>query len=938
MKRTLISIAIAILISCTIHAASVNPQQAAQQARDFMSKNFSKSSHARRAAQTIPLSSVETGQSMVYAFNVEGGGYVIVAGDDSAPAILGYSETSAIDATDIPDGLKELFAQYQQEIQQMAALGHRAATYDNLGAKIDPLMASKWGQRAPYYYMCPKYVNKDDYTVYSLTGCVATAMTQIMYHHKHPAEITSLPGSYYNKSRRRMVPAINVSKTLEWDQILPTYGKRNDPQGTQEQQNAVAKLQRLAGQSICMKYTPTLSTANESAVMASLVNFFNYDASTIRSIQRVNYSYNDWIKTIYQELANNRPVYYSGASNGGGHAYVVDGYSHEDFFYINWGWYGNADGAFRLALCDPSSKYEGGGTGDAGYFGRQAALIGIQPAKTPQHMTPTLWIYNMLSGKYSYQRASANEDFDITDAIYQYVDNASRFTDEFDYGAIVKNAAGETVQSLLPLDEGFKGLFLKPGRNINYTSGTIKISSSLGDGTYTLQFLHRVTNTQDWKPFMPVFNIMFKIKGNTLSFDCCPDWLTAKMEVKEQETSNDQNPKYTVTVTLENKSTDKVFQRTLKLLREDEYMGMENYGFAALLGPGESKTYTLNYAPKRNVPVKLYLYSYEDCATLGDGIALAPGDAMEGVEFDGTCNLDNNLKLKTDKSYLLKADNSYEVVYTLKNKGTKEFKGYVELIDSVGTDDSDYDFEENRAEGNNITLKPNESKELKMVIYDEGDETVLHKISLVRYDNNDQIVNIYESKSFYIEPNYNLSVSGLNVTPIKAIDNELADYAIESNSIAVSCKINNPEETGFTGSVLLRRYVIDYSVDPETDEDGNDVLKPDKTYTKEVTIPAKGNIDFTQQIDLQNLVKDKKFSVVVELEFCYTRQSTTQVIPIHYSDPYMLNEGTSTGIETIDVSKIKGDSSTYYDLQGRRVSGRPTHGIYIKGNNKILIK
>ena len=200
MKRTLISIAIAILISCTIHAASVNPQQAAQQARDFMSKNFSKSSHARRAAQTIPLNNVETGQSMVYAFNVEGGGYVIVAGDDLAPAILGYSETSAIDATDIPDGLKELFAQYQQEIQQMAALGHRAATYDNLGAKIEPLMASKWGQRAPYYYMCPKYVNKDDYTVYSLTGCVATAMTQIMYHHKHPAEITSFQAAITTKA------------------------------------------------------------------------------------------------------------------------------------------------------------------------------------------------------------------------------------------------------------------------------------------------------------------------------------------------------------------------------------------------------------------------------------------------------------------------------------------------------------------------------------------------------------------------------------------------------------------------------------------------------------------------------------------------------------------------------------------------------------------
>lgn len=96
MKKTF-ALAVALLLSCAIFATGIDRQQAAQLARDFMSKSFSKTSAARRAARTVPLHAVETGLSLVYAFNIEGGGYVVVAGDDCVPAILGFSETSEID-------------------------------------------------------------------------------------------------------------------------------------------------------------------------------------------------------------------------------------------------------------------------------------------------------------------------------------------------------------------------------------------------------------------------------------------------------------------------------------------------------------------------------------------------------------------------------------------------------------------------------------------------------------------------------------------------------------------------------------------------------------------------------------------------------------------------------------------------------------------------
>ncbi len=107
MKKNLLTLVVVWLVSCATFATGIDRQQAVQLARDFMATSFSEKSAARRAAQTIPLDEV-TGQSLVYAFNVEGGGYVVVAGDDCAPAILGFSETSTIDPQDIPDGIYDL--------------------------------------------------------------------------------------------------------------------------------------------------------------------------------------------------------------------------------------------------------------------------------------------------------------------------------------------------------------------------------------------------------------------------------------------------------------------------------------------------------------------------------------------------------------------------------------------------------------------------------------------------------------------------------------------------------------------------------------------------------------------------------------------------------------------------------------------------------------
>lgn len=926
---------VAVWVSCTLCATSIDRQQATQLARDFMAKNF-KSSAARRAAQTISLTSVETGQSLVYAFNVEGGGFVVVAGDDCAPAILGYSETSVMDPSDMPEGMKDLFEQYQQEMQYMIANGLRSASVETLGEEIKPLMTSKWGQGGPYNYMCPRYKIKNNKGVWvnrlSLTGCVATAMAQILYYHKFPAEITELPGEYYNNSKGITVPAFDVSKTLDWDLMLPTYGTRNKVGGTQEQKDAVAKLMRLVGQSVNMQYTPNNSSAKGALTTYSFVNYFNYDASTIKLIERRNYVYTDWVKMIYQEMVNGRPVLYNGQSNGGGHAFVVHGYEKEDLFYINWGWYDTQDLAFRLSLCNPSKKYEGGGTGDSGFSGMQSAVIGIQPASTPQSSEHLMAGYFKWCGNYNYQRASLDQNFDLAGAITQFVENITNTTEEFIYGAVVKNADGEIVQEIPSLNPDEEMMGLNAGEKINLYRLPLKVGANLGDGTYTLEFVWRYKKEEPWRYFYPTYKIMFKISENTLIFDCRPIWLTVKMEVTKQETT--QKQRYKVKVTLENKSSDKTFQRTVRLGRDEMWRPMENYGAGVMVGPGETKEIDMDYKTEQRTPVSLFLTTMEDGVPLGEGVATDVEYKTEGVTLEGKCNLTDALKKNADDTYVLNADDSYQVVYTVKNTSEKEFFGYVMLSDFIGSNKNN--LEQKGSEAELVSLAPGESYDLKLTINNDGNQDVLHQVGCYKYNELDLPVSMYESELFVIQPNYDLSIDNLTVSPIESVDDELADYIVKGTQMTVSSKIVNPEATAFEGTVTLRRYVTDFNKEYEVDEDGYINIESDKVLTKEVTIPANGSIDYTQVLDLNGLVQDTDDSVLVDFIMTYTRQGTTDEVPLYYSDPYLINDGTPTGMKVTKVERLQTES--VYDLQGRRINGKPAKGIYIIGGKKFILR
>lgn len=394
-------------------AADITPDAARQQATQFVIEQFM-SGKAFRRSSAQPQLTMATRQSGLYVFNVDNGnGYVIVADDDRAETILGYSNSGSFDPQHIPTNMRAWLQGYADEIAWLKEHGSRTApimaTKRSIKQAIAPLVATLWDQDTPFNDQVKDYFVHGD----AVTGCVATAMAQVMYYTATEAGQTSytttsqIPG--YTTGYSYSVPAISAGTTLAWSDMIPDYsGSYSDASAA-----AVATLMRCCGVSVKMNYANTYnggSSASSEDVPVALKTYFGYDNST-QLIDRSNYSYQEWIEIVYHELANGRPVLYSGQSSGGGHAFVCDGYEGEDFFHINWGWGGTSDDYFKLSVLNPYSQGIGGSSTKDGFHFAQDAVIGIQltgAGGTVSDIANTNKNYNLKLNSYTFSPSSGS--------------------------------------------------------------------------------------------------------------------------------------------------------------------------------------------------------------------------------------------------------------------------------------------------------------------------------------------------------------------------------------------------------------------------------------------------------------------------------------------------------------------------------------------------
>ena len=301
-----------------------------------------------------------------YVFDTRSG-YMVVSADDVAAPLLGYADEGSFDAANIPDNLRYWLESYASEIAWARDNGveparSRASRADR--APIAPLVKTQWNQGSPYNNYCPIYNGSR-----SVTGCVATAMAQVMKYYNYPAKGT---GSHsYTTKTLKISQSMDFSSTsFRWTSMADSYGSFSST----SQKNAVATLMHACGVSVDMDYTPNESGAPSMNVASALANYFGYYKG-VRYLMRDYYGMAEWEELVYNQLVEFGPVQYSGSNTSAGHSFVCDGYSADGYFHFNWGWGGMSDGYFLLTALDPTSQGIGGST--AGYNSGQDIIANV---------------------------------------------------------------------------------------------------------------------------------------------------------------------------------------------------------------------------------------------------------------------------------------------------------------------------------------------------------------------------------------------------------------------------------------------------------------------------------------------------------------------------------------------------------------------------------
>ncbi len=414
MKKKLMCVVAAVILCGTAMAAPVDVNTAHRVAVTFW--------NTYRPLDVKPVDTMqhydfaELQHMYVFANGTEG--FVIVAADDRVRPVLGY----AFDApfpTRLHSELSYWLGTYEEQIAFAVTLDNAPANprwSALMNGEVPPepvslqnvsaLCRTRWDQGAPYNNMCPYD------TIYherAVVGCVATAMAQIMKYWNHPSCGTG-SHSYVHEARGNaaaygLLEADFENTTYMWEH-MPTQMSAS---ANNEKTRAVSTISYHCGVAVDMMYSPQASGAfsscgywTDACAENAFRDYFKY-SSDLQYYQRNGYDGTPfipdsvWLAMIDEELANGRPMYYSGSDYSSGHAFILDGSDLDTCYHFNWGWSGYGDGFYAMNNLAPGS---GGYGGNSTYTFNldQGAIFGIQPI--PEHFD-TVDFYDTTCSNYA---------------------------------------------------------------------------------------------------------------------------------------------------------------------------------------------------------------------------------------------------------------------------------------------------------------------------------------------------------------------------------------------------------------------------------------------------------------------------------------------------------------------------------------------------------
>lgn len=587
MKRILLFISI--MLGTSAFAAPVDKQKARNAATVFLQKLKPGTVLQSEPVMAPERKGTAAGQSYYYVFNAKGNnGFVVVSGDDRTNPVIGYSDRGHFDIANMPDNMKSWFAGYEMQFKALEEMDDQQAERVLAGSRkakptrnsISPLITTTWDQATPYWNKCPQFMNEDG-TSYELayTGCVATAMAQIMKFHQYPAQTTkeippytfSYPlGNYqYGTATTETMPVVS----FDWDHMRDSYTGAEDHVYT----DAVATLMVYAGHAVKMQYGTSSSGAYTDDIPKGFTEYFGYDRNTVRIAFRNDYEQSTWDDLIYNELSQGRPMIYNGtAGSGGGHSFVCDGYEYGDYFHINWGWGGMGNGFFLLEILNPNASGIGGSSSSEGYNMKQNAIIGIQPGdgtvipdttEVKNVLTLTDVYFNYNDKTCTFSRDSKNVGF----SIYKRKVLNVVCSDHMGTGKKYKkalglyNAAGDSLISIIMETNMYSTVTTSATGDREQFGGGLEARDAVKfgagmTGTFRIIPMSKEEGSDEWLPMLESDRFYYEIEMGTYDATATAHPLVSLEAVNYEFAGGETVGKSErVSVTLKNNSADRFF-------------------------------------------------------------------------------------------------------------------------------------------------------------------------------------------------------------------------------------------------------------------------------------------------------------------------------------------------------------------------------------------
>ena len=106
MVKRLLFLFVLALLTLNVMAQQITEQQAKERALRYLASNSAAKTRGLNANATTRLDATKVEAQSIYAFNIDGGGYVIASADSRSLPVLGYSAKGKIDWKKMPENMR----------------------------------------------------------------------------------------------------------------------------------------------------------------------------------------------------------------------------------------------------------------------------------------------------------------------------------------------------------------------------------------------------------------------------------------------------------------------------------------------------------------------------------------------------------------------------------------------------------------------------------------------------------------------------------------------------------------------------------------------------------------------------------------------------------------------------------------------------------------